>query len=382
MDLNHIDIHPMPAFWKFAGAEELRTQINDAFADILLPAAHATSQCNYQKIITALHAKKISGLRYSREKGGTGAGLAAQAMFAESLGRIPSGSIGMALTIHLDMVAPFIDQYGSPEQIETFLMPALRGDILLSHAVSEPGAGSDVTNLVTTAVKDGNGWRISGQKTMISLATLADVHFVIARLPEYRAPFNMVNFLIPKNTPDLRLGPIKPALGNHHCPVADIFFDNLWISDDHRLGMPGMGMINQLQQFSQERILSSLRANQVTYQCLQRAMQWATPSDHQWQLLNAEWQASRALTYKAMQRWLDNGEYLSLSCSSKLLSSRLARRTAAYTLELAHKLELAQKNDTRDLTLLKSCLNDARLFSISTGSDEMMLKSIAAAEKY
>ena len=376
MNLNTTDIHPTPAFWKFPGAEELRAQINNAFDAVLLPAAHSADQCNYQKIIAELHTKKISGLRYNREKGGTGAGLAAQAMFAESLGRIPSGSIGMALTIHLDMVAPFIDQYGSPEQVEKFLMPALRGDILLSHAVSEPGAGSDVTNLSTTAVKDGNGWRINGQKTMISLATLADVHFVIAQLPEYRAPFNMVNFLIPKNTPGLRLGPIKPALGNHQCPVADIFFDDLWISDDHRLGMPGMGMINQLQQFSQERILSSLRANQVAYQCLQRAAQWINPSVHEWQLLNAEWQASRALTYKAMQRWLDNGEYLSLSCSSKLLSSRLARRAANYT------LQVAKENNSVDLTLLKSCLNDARLFSISTGSDEMMLKSIAAAEKY
>lgn len=366
----------VPSFWKFAGAELLRTQINDAFARILLPAAMANRQCNYQQLLAALYAEKLSGLRYGEEKGGTGSGLAAQAMFAECLGRIPSGSIGMALTIHLDMVAPFIDQYGTLEQIEQFLKPALRGDILLSHAVSEPNAGSDVTNIATTAVKDGNGWRINGRKTMISLASLADVHFVIARLPEYRAPFNMVNFLIPKNTPGLTLSAVQPGLGNQQCPVANIEFNELWISDEYRLGMPGMGMINQLQQFSQERILSSLRANEVTRQCLGRAAQSSTIRDPQLLSLQAEWQASRALTYKAMQAWLINDDYLTLSCSSKLLSSRLARRATHYA------LQQVRTTGATDIKLWQTLACDARLFSISTGSDEMMLKSIAAAEKY
>lgn len=368
--------HPTPAFWKFEGAEQLRAHINKTFDRFLMPAAKTTTQCNYHQLIAALRSEQLSGLRYAKEKGGTGAGLAAQAMFAESLGRIPSGGIGMALTIHLDMVAPFIDQYGAPEQIERFLMPALRGEILLSHAVSEPGAGSDVTNLATTATRDGSGWRIRGHKTMISLASLADVHFVIARLADYRAPFNMVNFLIPKDTPGLRLGNVWPALGNAQCPVSDIFFDDLWIGDDCRLGMPGMGMINQLQQFAQERILSSLRANQVAYQCLARAAQWTYTADQQLQTLIAEWQASRALTYKAMQHWLGNGEYLSLSSSSKLISSRLARSASLFA------LDLARQHSKGDVNSLQTCVADARLFSISTGSDEMMLKSIAATEKY
>lgn len=368
--------YPVPAFWKFGGAEQLRAHINKTFDRFLFPAALATTQCNYHQLLAALHSEQVSGLRYSKEKGGTGAGLAAQAMFAESLGHIPSGGIGMALTIHLDMVAPFIDQYGSPEQIERFLVPALRGDVLLSHAVSESNAGSDVTQLATTATRDDTGWRISGHKSMISLAPLADVHFVIARLADYRAPFNMVNFLIPKNTPGLRLGNLQPALGNAQCPVADVFFDDLWIADDCRLGMPGMGMINQLQQFSQERILSSLRANQVTYQCLARAAHWVSKRDTQLQILIAEWQASRALTYKAMQYWLASGEYLSLSSSSKFISSRLVRRASLFA------LDMARRHSKNDIENLQACVGDARLFSISTGSDEMMLKSIAAAEKY
>jgi citronellyl-CoA dehydrogenase len=366
-----------PLFWKFAGAEQLRTHITETFTRILLPAALSTHQCNYNHLLAELHAESLSGLRYNKEKGGVGMGLAAQAMFAECLGSVPSGSIGMALTIHLDMVAPFIDQYGSAGQIERFFKPALRGEILLSHAVSEPDAGSDVTKIATTATKDGKGWRLNGHKTMISLASLADVHFVIAQLPEYRPPFNMVNFLIPKGTPGLIVGEIKPGLGNHQCPVADLSFEDLWINDDCRLGAAGMGMINQLQQFSQERILSSLRANEVTHQCLTQSAQWASNScDRQFASLHAEWQASRALTYKALQTWLENGDYLSLSCSSKLVSSRLARRAANYA------LQLTRNSAAKNIARFTSYVCDSRLFSISTGSDEMMLKSIAAAEKY
>lgn len=211
---------------------------------------------------------------------------------------------------------------------------------------------------------------------MISLAFLADVHFIVARLPAFRAPFNMVNFLVPADTPGLRVSPIRPTLGNHHCPIADIELDNVQLDDSFRLGPIGMGMINQMQQFSQERILSSLRANRLARRCLDYAMQPVDVFADKLASLNAQWAASRAVTYRAMQTWIDGGEYLTLSCASKLLSSRLARQASRFALENAK----AMQTDSVEENLNQ--VYDARLYSISTGSDEMMLKTIAAAEKY
>lgn len=370
----HTDIRPK--FWRIKEYEDLSAQIDQVFTQLLIPAAKSDAVCDYKKILSSLYESGISGLRYEEKNGGLGKGLAAQALFAEGLGIVPSGGIGMALTIHLDMVAPFIDQYGTEQQIADFLAPALKGDILFSHAVSEPEAGSDINNIHTTAVQDGDGWRVQGKKNMISLASLADVHFVVARLPEFRAPFNMVNFLIPADIPGLRVSPIYPTLGNHHCPIANIELDNVWLDDSFRLGPVGMGMINQMQQFSQERILSSLRANRMARRCLDYATQSGDTFTEKLASLHAQWAASRAVTYRAMQTWIDGGEYLTLSCASKLLSSRLARQASRFALECAK----AMQPDSIEESLNQ--VYDARLYSISTGSDEMMLKTIAAAEKY
>ncbi|MDO6423831.1 acyl-CoA dehydrogenase family protein [Saccharophagus degradans] len=390
-----------PSFWRNDAFIHLRKQIDTSFAAHLTPASNSES-VSFQALVRQLYNDNLSGLRYAKNKGGTGHGLAAQALFAESLGRVPSGGIGMGLTIHLDMVAPIVDQQGSAHQIEEYLLPALRGDIIFSHAVSEPHAGSDISNIQTTAVKDGDGWRIDGCKSMIALASLADVHFVVARIPGHKPPFNKINFLIPAATTGVKVSSVTPTLGNNDCPIANITFDNVWVADSNRLGTAGMGMIHQMQQFSQERILSSLRANEVARMCLTHAEHLLNklnnlnplnnlnnrhnkpnPSTASYvnslnnlYTLKAELNASKAITYKAMGTWIDNGNYHTLSCSSKLLSSRLVRQASILALTVSKAL--GENTDAQ----LVHYFNDARLYSISTGSDEMMLKSIAASEKY
>lgn len=371
-----------PSFWRSNALTALREQLMQSFNAHLSPFADS-DEVDFNSMLANLHNDGLSGLRYEKNNGGTGHGLAAQAMFAECLGTVPSGGIGMGLTIHLDMVAPFVDQQGTLQQIEAYLKPALRGDIIFSHAVSEPNAGSDISNIQTSAVRDGTGWRVNGVKSMIALASLANVHFVVAHLPHNKPPFNMINFLIPNNTPGISVSKVAPTLGNTSCPIANITFDNVWVDDCHRLGTAGMGMIYQMQQFSQERILSSLRANEVARACLQHVeacMDTPTSAhtdarfkaDQLWQRLAA----SKAITYKAMGEWIGNGNYHTLSCSSKLLSSRLVREASTLALSATHETGHKEKLQTI------RCLNDARLYSISTGSDEMMLKSIAASEKY
>ena len=374
-----------PSFWRNDAFNHLRKQIDTSFAAHLTPASNSES-VSFQALIRQLYNDNLIVLSYAKNKGGTGHRLAAQALFAESLGRVPSGGIGMGLTIHLDMVAPIVDQQGSAHQIEEYLLPALRGDIIFSHAVSEPHAGSDISNIQTTAVKDGDGWRIDGCKSMIALASLADVHFVVARIPGHKPPFNKINFLIPAATTGVKVSSVTPTLGNNDCPIANITFDNVWVADSNRLGTAGMGMIHQMQQFSQERILSSLRANEVARMCLTHAehlLNKPNPSTASYvnslnnlSTLKAELNASKAITYKAMGTWIDNGNYHTLSCSSKLLSSRLVRQASILALTVSKAL-----GENADAQLVHY-FNDARLYSISTGSDEMMLKSIAASEKY
>ena len=365
-------------------------RINNGFDEVLMPIATSNvTKYDYKGIIKALHDKGITGLRFDDERDGLKAGLPAQAMFAEALGRVPCGALGMSLTIHLDMVAPMVHQLGNTRQLKDILHHALRGRFLFSHAVTEPNAGSDIRMMKTTAVKKGDEWIINGTKKMISLAPIADYHFVLATVEGKAPPFNMVAFLIPKHAPGVVVGPLQRTLGNQACPVADIEFHNAKVSDSLRLGQAGMGFILQMQQFVQERILSSLRANEMAKSCLSEIIKHLKAREvagkpiaqidsirHRIAHLTAELYQSQSATYVAMGRWINDDDYDSLSATCKLLSSRLAKQVTR------EAMQLGGVGHYQNASVFSGYFRDARLLSISTGSDEMMLKSIASSEQY
>lgn len=380
----------LPSFWATKEHGQWREKIKASFDECLAPAANLNyTQIDYKTLIRQLYDRGVSGLRFDSYKGGQGAGLAVQAIFAEYLGGVPSVAIGTAITIHLDMVAPIVCSQGSPEQIEKFLKPAIKGDILFSHAVSEREVGSDVSDIQTFAVKDGTGWRINGKKSMVLLAPIADMHFIVARLPEYNAPFNMIAFLVPADLPGVYVKGPQRTLGDRECPTADIEFTDVRVDDYYRLGGVGMGHIAQIQQCVQERILSSLRVNYVTRQCLDSIVSFLRARkingeplihlnvlQHRLASLEAEWAMSRALAYRAMSELLVNGSCDMLSSSSKLLSLRLLRKVSK------EALQLGGVTHYRSDSPIARHYTDAMLCSFSTESDEMLLKSITEMVKY
>lgn len=385
------DIHP-PVFWQERRFKSLSEKLNDCFNIInerSQTALNTDEPLNFKEYIKMLDERELSGLRFSVAQGGTDDGLWAQALFAERLGHVISGAVGMGLTIHYDMVAPVIAAHGNTACQQRFLKPALRGELLFSHAVSEFSAGSDFSNIACTARRHKDGWLLNGTKTMISLASIADVHFVLAKLPEKKAPFNMVILLVPSSLSGVSVGPEQSTMGNKGCPVADIYFDNVWVDDECRLGAPGLGFVLQLQQFVQERIVSSLRANAAARRGLDRlishtrerlvAEQKLITRDswqHKIAELESAWAKSRALTYQALEAWAKELPYDSLSSASKLLSSRLVRRVARTALHAGGVNQYQKQSELAQL------YTDSRLFSISTGSDEMMLTSLIASEKF
>jgi citronellyl-CoA dehydrogenase len=385
----HTGLTNESSFWNNQEHQELRQRLRSVFKEILQPIVCRKQGFRAHDIVAQLYKQNLSGLRFSKEQGGLEKGLSAQALFAEELGYLGDGSLGMALTIHYDMVAPVIAEHGTPKQWEQFLKPCIRGELLFSHAVSEPGAGSDIANLQTTAVQNDQGWVLNGKKTMISLATEADYHFVLAKIPSLKTPFNMVILMVPTNAPGVSVSESLATLGNQQCATADIELDNVLVEDSLRIGHVGMGFIIQLRQFVQERIISSIRANAYAHWGIEQMVSFARSrrvsgtlliqqSSLQFKLaeLEAQWAMSRAMTYDAMARWIQTASYDTQSASSKLLSSTLVREVSQAALHLGGVAHYRKDSP------LATFYCDARLFSISTGSDEMMLKSIAASEKF
>src|SRR5262249_26429990 len=122
----------------------------------------------------------ILGAHYKEEHGGSGGDYWFSVAKAEEFPRGGSGGVSMALLVHSDMATPVIGDLGTPEQIDEFLKPALRGDKIASLGVSEPGAGSDVAGIRTYARRDGDDYVLNGQKTFITNGARADFVTLLA----------------------------------------------------------------------------------------------------------------------------------------------------------------------------------------------------------
>ena len=117
----------------------------------------------------------LLGIAKPEAYGGMGLDYSYQMAFVEALGTIEAGGVSMGIGVQTDMATPALAKHGSDQLREEFLVPAIKGDVVCSIAVSEPGAGSDVASIKTAARKDGDDYVINGSKMWITNSTQADV---------------------------------------------------------------------------------------------------------------------------------------------------------------------------------------------------------------
>src|SRR6185295_7032412 len=120
---------------------------------------------------------------------------------AEELARVRGGGIPMAIGVQTDMATPALNQYGSHELKKKYLEPAIRGDVVCSIAVTEPGAGSDVAGIRTKAERDGDHYVINGSKMFITNGVQADWLCLLARTTPGKGYKGMSLIIVPTDTP-------------------------------------------------------------------------------------------------------------------------------------------------------------------------------------
>ncbi len=135
----------------------------------------------------------------------------------------------------VNWVGPTIMRHGTPEQQRKHLPPIARGEVIWCQGFSEPDAGSDLASVRTAASRDGDGWRISGQKIWTSYATMAQWCFLLARTSRgERKQQGLTIFLVPMADPAIEVRPIANMMGPHH--LNEVFFDGLRVTEADVLG--------------------------------------------------------------------------------------------------------------------------------------------------
>src|SRR5699024_3298704 len=159
--------------------------------------------------------------------------------FAEALGRMTCGGIPMAVGVQTDMATPALARYGSDELKREFLAPAISGEQVACIGVSEPGAGSDVARITTTAQRDGDDYVINGQKMWIPIGSQADWICLLCDAGGVSRHKNKSLIVVPLYAPGIDRETRLDKLGQRSSDTAIIFFDNVRVPARHRIGEEG-----------------------------------------------------------------------------------------------------------------------------------------------
>jgi alkylation response protein AidB-like acyl-CoA dehydrogenase len=203
----------------------------------------------------ALGAAGWSAIGWPAAHGGRGASVAEQVVFAEEYARAHAPSrIGH---LGVELLGPTLLALGSEDQKARFLPDILSGRAIWCQGYSEPGAGSDLANIRTRAVRDGDVYRIEGQKIWTSMGAIADWCFVVARAEEgSRGPKGLVFLLVPMNQPGVTVRPIRQMTGESE--FTEVFFDGAVARAEDRIGAEGEGWAVAMALLGYERGVSTL----------------------------------------------------------------------------------------------------------------------------
>ncbi len=329
------------------------------------------------------------GLGYEPEFGGQGADHLFTLILAEEFGRADHGSFPMALGVQVDMGTPSLARYGSYELKRTYLQPALGGKLVASIAVSEPDAGSDVANISTKAVRDGDQWIINGSKMWITNALQADWLCLLVRTSDEGGFAGMSQVLFPTTTPGFSVSKKLDKLGMRASDTGLLSFDDCVVPVSNTIGEVGKGFQQQMSQFVVERMWASYSAVGSCERALERTAEYlkerqvfgqALMSKQHLQFALAELAAEvdmlRVYNRSIAQSYEAGLDTTRQATIAKLTSGRLSRRVADTCLQFHGGIGYVEE------TWTSRFFRDSRLGSIGGGADEVMLQVLARMDGF
>jgi citronellyl-CoA dehydrogenase len=201
----------------------------------------------------------LLGIRASEAVGGLGLDWWYTVPYVEELVRTRNAGLNMALMVQSDMATPIIDEIGSDEVKKEFLAPAITGDKVAALGVSEPGGGSDVAAIRTTAVPDGDDYIINGQKLWITNGTRAD--FITLAVRTGGDGYGGVSLLVfPTDVKGFHIGKKIKKVGNKASDTAELFFEDCRVPRRYLLGEENAGFYYIMTNFQGERLVAALSA--------------------------------------------------------------------------------------------------------------------------
>jgi acyl-CoA dehydrogenase len=194
------------------------------------------------------------GANQPEEYGGADGGFLYNAIIIEEMAY--SRAHGMMLGLHNDICAPYLTSFGNEEQKQKYLTGAISGDVILGIGMTEPGTGSDLANVQTRAIRNGDHYVLNGAKTFISNGQIGDLFIIVAKTdPDAEPPHSGISLLLVEaDTPGFQRGRNLVKLGLKGQDTSELFFEDCRVPVDNLLGKQGQGFKMLMEKLQQERL--------------------------------------------------------------------------------------------------------------------------------
>jgi alkylation response protein AidB-like acyl-CoA dehydrogenase len=326
------------------------------------------------------------GLGCPESAGGQGGDYWAQVVFLEELGRV-NGSIAMVLSVQTDMATPPILEFGTQAQIDRWLKPALRGELIGAIGITEPDTGSDVASIRTRATRDGDEWVLNGSKMYITNGARADFITMVVRTGEAEEgnPWGGISmFLVDTSLPGFSVSKKLEKSGLRMSDTALLYMDDVRLPADALLGVEGEGFKQVMWELQGERLGVSIFGVAGARAVLEEAVRHARDREafgqpiaefqavsHRLADAATELEAVQALVYECCDLW-NRGVYATEEVAmAKLAVGQLTNRVADVAVQTMGGAGLVEGS------LISREWLGMRIGRIGGGSDEVQRQILA-----
>ena len=388
---------PTPPFTE--ELEEFRQVVRRFVANELAPHAAEWEEAKWfpNEVFEKLAAQGYLGLKYPAEYGGSDGGYLPDAVLSEELARCRSGGLAAGIGAHIGIATPPVWKFGTDEQKERYLAPAIRGEKIAALGITEPGAGSDVAGIRTQARRVDGGYVVSGEKTYITNGVRADFVVTAVRTKPEGGHGGISFLLLEQGMPGFEVSRKLEKMGWQASDTAELSFTDVEVPAENLLGPEHGGFDLIMANFQWERLLMALGAVGAMRRLLEVTIAYALEREafgrpigrfqvirHNLAEIGLKLEASRALTYHALREFIapeaERREAIAAGdwghpsitagldevTKAKLLTQRAAVEVADECLQIHGGYGYMREYG------IERALRDLRLGPIGGGTDEVM----------
>jgi alkylation response protein AidB-like acyl-CoA dehydrogenase len=364
--------------------DRLRESIGSFVEKELAPHAEEWEETTFpNSVLERMGELGFLGLSMPEQYGGQGGDYFCNLVLAEEMGKSNSGGLTMGVAVHTDMAMPPIHLFGSEEQKQEWLVPAIKGEKILCLGITEPDAGSDVAGIKTRAVRDGDDYVINGSKTYITNGHRADVIVLVTKTGDAGTYDDFTLFLVPMDAPGVIREKKLEKLGMHASDTALLAFQDVRVPASAMLGQEGKGFYHIMWELQGERLIGAAGCVAGAQRCFDKTLEYALERTafgrqigkfqairHKFADMATKIEAGRQMTYTTAWRF-NNGEYPVREISmAKLFTAQMACEVTDECLQIHGGAGYMREYG------IERAWRDMRLNRIGAGTDEIMLDVI------